>query len=214
VNTDFGDHHHLHNSHLGYAGLEGIFPWLPLLAGTLMAIAMVWILILLLRGNPSEQSHCFWILASRRATVRRRWHGAMRTHAATAQQFAAYECAPAAVAEHPDLADVTRPATALFIDAFTGANELATERYPGAEHAERFIQAAEHSQRAWQAAVGAARHSGASRFAPHGRVRLQHTVASQRPDSTPTRSGRHRAPDRCPQHSLDRPAHLRLVPPH
>jgi hypothetical protein len=64
------------------------------------------------------------------------------------------------VAEHPDLADVTRPATAPVIDAFIEANGLATEHYPGAQHAERFIRAVQGAQRAWQVAVDTARHSG------------------------------------------------------
>jgi hypothetical protein len=40
-------------------------------------------------------------LASLRAQRRQRWHGAVRAHAATAQQFAAYECTPAGVAQIP-----------------------------------------------------------------------------------------------------------------
>jgi hypothetical protein len=205
MNPDFGEHHHRFH-HLGFVRLEEVIPWLPLLAGMLMTVAVVWILVMLLEANPSEQSQ--------RAAVRQRWHGAVRAHATTAQQFAAYECTPAAVAELPDLANVTRPATALFIDAFAEANELATDRYPGAQHAERFIQAAQRAQRAWRAAVDTARHRAVSRPTPHGRVGLYQTVASRHTEPTPTRSGRHRAPDRHPQHSYDRPVQMRLVSPH
>ncbi len=215
MNSDFDEHYrHLYHSHLGFAWLEEIFPWLPLLAGMLVTVAMVWILLLLLGVDLAEQSQRCCGLASMRSTVRRRWHGAVRAHATTAQQFAAYECTPAAVAQHPDLADVTRPATALFIDAFVEANGLATEHYPGAEHAERFIQAAQRAQRSWHVAVDRARHRAVSRPTPHGRVVLHQTVASRHTERTPTRSGRHRAPDRHPQHSYDRPVQMRLVPPH
>lgn len=129
----------------------------------------------------------------------------------TGGQFAAYGCTPTAVAEHPDLADVTSPATALFIDAFTEANGLATGHYPGAQRAERFVGAAQGAQRAWQMAVDTARHSGISRSALHERVLLppqRHT------DWTSTRPGRHRAPARGPRHSLDRPAQMRSHPQH
>ena len=97
----------------------------------------------------------------------------------------------------------------LFIDAFTEANGLATEHYPGAQYAERFIRAAQGAQRAWQVAVDTARHSGISRPTPHERVLLHpqwHT------DWTSTRPGRHHARARGPRHSLDRPAQTRSHP--
>ena len=177
----------------------------------LVTVAVVWLLIVLVGDVLSEQSQRASQPASTRATLRQRWYGAVRAHATTAHQFAAYECTPTAVAEHPDLADVTRPATALFIEAFTEANGLATEHYPGAQHAERFIQAAQGAQCAWQVAVDTARHSGISRPAPHKRVLLHpqgHT------DCASTRPGRHRAPARGPRHSLDLLAQTRSQPRH
>ena len=67
----------------------------------------VWLLIVLLGDVLSKQSQHASRPASTRATMRQRWYGAVRAHATTAQQFAAYECTPPAVAEHPDLADVS-----------------------------------------------------------------------------------------------------------
>lgn len=149
MNSDYGGHgHHFYHHHLGFNRLPEAFPWLPPLAGMLVTVAIVWLLIVLLVDVLSEQSQRASRPATTRATMRQRWYGAVRAHATTAQQFAAYECTPTAVAQHPDLADVTRPATALFIDAFTEANGLATEHYPGAQHAKRFIRAAQGAQRA------------------------------------------------------------------
>ena len=101
----------------------------------------------------------------------------MGSHAATAWEFAAYECNPAAVLRHPGLADVTRPATALFIDAFAEANALVTDEYPGVEHAERFISAAQRAQRTWRDAVDAAQRSGPAWFAPGERVLVNQLLA-------------------------------------
>lgn len=136
MNSDYGGPgHHFYHHHLSFPWLPEVFPWLPSLAGLLVTVAVVWLLVILLVDVLSAQSQRALQPATTRATMRHRWYGAVRAHAATAQQFAAYECTPTAVAEHPDLADVTRPATALFINAFTEANELATEHYPGAQHA-------------------------------------------------------------------------------
>ena len=232
MNSNFGEHHHhFYHHYLRVGWPHEMFPWLPLLAGMLVTAAVAWILLILLAGGPSERSQHSSGLASLRASVRQRWHGAVRAHAATAHQFAAYECTPVAVAQHPDLADVTRPATALFIDAFAEANGLATERYPGAQHAERFIQAAQRTQRAWQAAVDAARHGEVSQSTPQHPVLLQQAVTSptvhaksprthrrfdapeRHTDSTLTRPGRHRARARRRRHFLDRPVHLKLLLP-
>ena len=230
--SDFGERHHHFYHHYPHVGwLHEMFP-LFVLADMLVMVAVAWLLLILLAGDPSERSQHSSGLASLRASVRQRWHGAVRTHAATARQFAAYECTPAAVDQHPDLADVTCPATALFIDAFAEANGLATEHYPGAQHAARFIQAAQRAQWAWQAAVAAARHGEVSQVTPHQPVLLHQAVTSppvqaQSPrthrrfdapkrhtDSTLTRPGRHRASARHRQHSLDRPpVPLKLPPP-
>ena len=210
MNSDYGGPgHHFYHHHLSFPWLPEVFPWLPSLAGLLVTVAVVWLLVILLVDVLSAQSQRALQPATTRATMRHRWYGAVRAHAATAQQFAAYECTPTAVAEHPDLADVTRPATALFINAFTEANELAIEHYPGAQHAERFIRAAQCAQRAWHVAVNTARHSGISRSTPHQRV-LPHP--QWHTDWTSTRPSRHRAPARGPRDSLDRPAQMRSHP--
>ena len=212
MNSDYGEHgHHFYHHHPGFPRLPEAFPWLPPLAGMLVTVAAIWLLVILLGDVLSEQNQRAARPASRRAAMRRRWYGAVRAHATTAQRFAAYECTPTAVAEHPELADVTRPATALFIDAFTEANGLATEHYPGAQHAERFIRAAQRAQRAWHAAVDTARHSGTSRSTPHEGVLLPPPWHA---DWASTRPGRHRAPAQGPRHSLDRPARMRAHPQH
>jgi hypothetical protein len=194
----FGEHHHhLYHHHLGFTGLHETFQWLPLLAGMLVTIAVAWILLILLGGDRFQQNQPASGLPSIPNPVRQRWHGTVRSHAATAQQFAAYECSPAAVAQRPDLADVTRPATALFIDAFAEANALATKHYPGTEHAEQFIQAAQRAQRAWQTAVDTARHSGLSRSTADQRVLLNQTLAPLAvPQDDPHEGGRRNAHQR------------------
>lgn len=233
MDPDFGArHHHLYHDHLGFTGLHETFQWLPLLASILVAVAIALVLLILLGGDRFQQSQPTFGLPSTPDPARQRWHGAVRSHAATAEQFAAYECTPAAVAQHPDLADVTRPATALFIDAFAEANALATEHYPGEKHAEQFIQATQRAQRAWQAAMDTVCHSGLFRSTADERALLNETLAllvrpqglphegersnahqrtryrlvapEQHIDSTLTRPGRHRA-QADPPHTADRP---------
>jgi hypothetical protein len=212
MNSDYGEHrHHFYHHRLGFVWRPEAFPWLPLLAGMLVTVAVVWLLIVLLGDVLSQQSQRPSRPASTRATIRQRWNAAVHAHASTAQQYAAYECTPTAVIEHPDLADVTRPTTALFIDAFTEANGLATEHYPGPHHAERFIRAAQSAQRAWQVALDTARHNRISRSTPHERVLLPPQLHT---DGTSTRPGRHRAPAQGPRHSQDRPAQMRSHPQH
>lgn len=225
MDPDFGErHHHLYYDHLRFAGLHETFQWLPLLAGILATVAVAWILLILLGGDRFQQSRSEARLPSNFDPVRQRWHCAVRSHTATAQQFADYECTPVAVAQRPDLADVTRPATALFIDAFAEVNALATEHYPGTKHAEQFIQAAQRAQRAWQTALDTACHSGFSLSTAGQRLPLnsrhedgprdshQRTqsriVALQRVTGwAPTGPGRHRAQARDPRHAADRPQH-------
>lgn len=185
MNSDFGHHH----DHLGFAGPPGILSWLPLLSGMLVMVAVALILLILLADDRFTPTQRVSRLPSISPAVRQRWHGAVRAHAATAQQFVTYECTPAALAQRPDLADVTRPATALFIDAFADANALATDHYPGAEHAERFIHAAQRAQQAWRAAVDTSRDSDHSRSTPPQHV-LTHAFAPSRwPKAAQARTG-------------------------
>jgi len=178
MEPDFGDHHHhLYHHHPGFGGLHEGFEWLPVLAGAFVTVAVAWMLLILLSGDRLEPTLRAAGLGCVQDPVRKRWHDAMNSHAATAREFAAYECDLAAVLRHPDLADVTRPATALFIDAFVEANALATERYPGVEHAERFTRAAQRGQRAWRAAVDAAQPSRVASFASGERVLLNQLLA-------------------------------------
>ncbi|HZD14289.1 MAG TPA: hypothetical protein VE196_04020 [Pseudonocardiaceae bacterium] len=104
-----------------------MFEWLPLLAGILVVVAAA---RALLGGDRFESASR--AVGPRRPLdpVRKRWRSAVCSHASAARKFADYECDPAAVLRHPDLADVTRPATALFIDAFAEANALSTDEYP------------------------------------------------------------------------------------
>jgi hypothetical protein len=117
------------------------------------------------------------MLGRRQDVVRPRWEDAVARHAETARAYAAFECDPVAVLARPALADVGEPATARFVDAFAEATALSTDAYPGPEAGERFVAAAEHAERAWQAAVDAADRVRAARFAPGERALLTQVVA-------------------------------------
>jgi hypothetical protein len=174
-NPQFHHHHHHHHGH-GYGGRHGsydMFEWLPLLGGMLLLFALA---RLLLTSGVDPRLLVSW-LRPRPDPVRTRWQAAVAKHQATAREFAAYECNPVDVLRRPELADVTRPATGRFVDAFAEAAALATDEYPGAAHAELFIQAAERAARAWQAAVDAADRGGAVRFPPRERALLDQILA-------------------------------------
>lgn len=201
VDSNFGERHHhfYHHHHLGFGGPHVVFEWLPLLAGMLVTVAVAWMLL----GDDrfGRASRAFTL--PRHDSVRQRWHGAVCSHAVTAQQFAAYECDPSAVLRHPDLADVTRPATALFIDAFADANALSTHEYPGVKHAERFIDAAQRAQRTWRDAVDAAQRSGPTwieRRSAHQPARRPVHI-ERHTDWLPIPPGRHRAQAPGPRHA-------------
>ncbi|MFC5993664.1 hypothetical protein ACFQE5_05485 [Pseudonocardia hispaniensis] len=176
----FASHYHHHHHDFGGSDFGGgaelhhLFGWLPVLPGVLLALALV---LLLLRGLVAAP----WVFAGwpRPAPdlVRTRWQAAAQAYAATAREFAAYECDPGAVLRRPELADVNRPATGRFVDAFAEAGALATDEYPGAGHAQRFIDAAQRAQRAWQAAREAAERARNLRFAPGERALLNQVVA-------------------------------------
>lgn len=90
------------------------------------------------------------------ASARADWAAALARHRAVAEAFARFECDPQAALETPALADVRRPPTARFVEAFAEAGALCTETFPGASFADRFVRAVEHEDRAWTAAVEAA----------------------------------------------------------
>lgn len=101
------------------------------------------------------------------------WSGAVARHRAVAEAFARFECDAQAVLATPALADVRQAPTARFVDAFAEAGALATERYPAAEFAQRFVEAVEREERAWAAAVAAAERSRDPRFSPGERSVLE-----------------------------------------
>lgn len=80
------------------------------------------------------------------------WRAAADRFGAVAAAYAAFECDPLAVLRTPALVDASVPATARFVDAFAEAQALATDGWPGAAHATLFTAAAEHAERAWEAA--------------------------------------------------------------
>ncbi|GEL17507.1 hypothetical protein [Pseudonocardia asaccharolytica] len=176
------DGHHHHHHHHGFdgpvfgdgSGLHQLFGWLPVLPGALLALAVV---LLLLRGLAAAPGGSADGPRQALDPIRTRWRAAARAYAATAREFAAYECDPGAVLRRPELADVSRPATGRFVDAFAEAGALATDDYPGAGHAQRFIDAAERAQRAWQAAQEAAERARTARFAPGERALLDQVTA-------------------------------------
>ena len=181
---DFGGHHHGgygggyggggyggggYGGGYGGGGGHDIFDWFPLLPGVLLALLIVWAL---LRTSLYSAGPLGTSLRRTPDTLRARWDAAVRTHASTARDFAAYECDPAAVLHLPELANTECPATARFVDAFAEAIALATDAYPGAHHAEQFVAAADRAHRAWRAAVDAAERSRSARFTPEERSLL------------------------------------------
>ncbi|MDT7551961.1 MAG: hypothetical protein QOI16_497 [Pseudonocardiales bacterium] len=108
-----------------------------------------------------------------RTDMRAVWSAAVARHNAVAEAFARFECDAQAVLATPGLADVRQPPTARFVDAFAEAGALATERYPAAAFAGRFIDAVEREERAWAAAVAAAERSRDARFTPDERAVLE-----------------------------------------
>jgi hypothetical protein len=108
-----------------------------------------------------------------RADMRALWTAAVARHNAVAEAFARFECDANAVLANPGLADVRQPPTARFVDAFAEAGALATDRYPAAEFAGRFVDAVEREERAWSAAVAAAERSRDARFTPDERAVLE-----------------------------------------
>jgi nitrate reductase NapE component len=82
-------------------------------------------------------------------------HARDRFHA-LAGEYAAHECDPAAVLHLPALSDVRVPSTARFVDAFAEAQALETDAFPGPQHADAFVRAADRAVRAWRAAREAA----------------------------------------------------------
>jgi hypothetical protein len=155
----------------GPGGPHGIDPGLwPFLPGLLLAVLLV-VAVLAMSGYGLSR------LGRARAQAlpdpsRARWSDAVARHRGTAQAYTAFECDVHAVMALPGLADVTQPATARFVDAFAEAGALCTDEFPGPAHAERFVVAAEHAQRAWDAAVQAAERVHDAAFAPGERALL------------------------------------------
>lgn len=124
----------------------------------------------------------YWFLLGRaelagrqreRSGLRAAWADAVARHQGVAERFARFECDAQAVLATPALADVRQAPTARFVDAFAEAGALATERYPAAAFARRFVEAVEREERAWAAAVAAAERSRDARFSPDERAALE-----------------------------------------
>ena len=140
--------------------------WVLMLPGVFVALVLATALAL---NGPGEALYA-WLRAHRAPDPgRTRWADAVERHRATAQAFAEFECDLRAVLRLPALADVGRPATARFVDAFAEANALRTEEFPGTEYAQRFVAAAERAGLAWAAAVESAERTRDARFAPDER---------------------------------------------
>jgi hypothetical protein len=144
---DMGPDFHGHGPH----GLHGPWPFLPVLGALSLMIALL--VALWISGYGTV------LIASMRAPDpwRARWADAVARHRAVAVAYAAVECDPRSVLDRPALTDVREPATARFVDAFAEARALTTERYPAREVAGRFGAAVEREERAWSAALDAAR---------------------------------------------------------
>jgi hypothetical protein len=135
--------------------------WVLMLPGVFVAAVLATALAL---NGPGEALYA-WVRAQLAPDPwRARWDEAVARHRATAQAFADFECDLDAVLQRPALADVEQPATARFVDAFAEANALRTDEFPGPDYARRFVEAVEHAEQAWSAAVEAADRKRDSRF--------------------------------------------------
>ncbi len=140
--------------------------WVLMLPGVFVAAVLATALAL---NGPGEALY-LWVRAQLAPDPwRARWDDAVGRHRTTAASFAGFECDLDAVLRLPALADVEQPATARFVDAFAEANALRTDAFPGPEYARRFVEAVEHAEQAWSAAVEAAERKRDTRFAPDER---------------------------------------------
>ncbi len=158
MGPDFDGHGPFGGPHHGGPGGHGPWAFLPALG--LVPLVLTLFVTLWISGYGGA------LVARLRAALapdprRGRWAEAVARHRAVAADFAAVECDPRSILDRPALSDVRQPATAQFVDAFAEARALLTERYPAAEFARLFGDAVECEERAWSAAVDAARLAGA-----------------------------------------------------
>lgn len=104
------------------------------------------------------------------------WAHARRRFDALRSAYAAYECDPMAVLRLPALADVTVPSTARFVDAFSEAQALDTDAFPGGAHAPAFVAAVDRAERAWRAAYEAAERIRLSNLTPAERSTVERII--------------------------------------
>ncbi|MCO1658473.1 hypothetical protein [Pseudonocardia humida] len=104
------------------------------------------------------------------------WPGAAERFAHLRGEYAAFECDPVQVLRTPALTDTSVPSTARFVDAFADAQSLATDRYPGVEHARRFVEAADRAERTWTAAREAAERIRLSGLPPAERSTVERVI--------------------------------------
>ncbi len=137
--------------------------WVLMLPGVFVAAVLATALAL---NGPGEALY-LWVRARLAPDPwRGRWDEAVTRHRSTAQAFTEFECDLDALLRLPALADVAQPATARFVDAFAEANALRTDGFPGPGYARRFVEAVEHAEQAWAAAVEAAERKRDCRFDP------------------------------------------------
>ena len=162
-----GPHFHHGPPHFMY-GMD----WWPAVSSLLMVLTIVAGLWMAGYGVLLAQT-LLWGRREELTDMRARWTNAVARHNAVAEAFARFECDVTAVLASPGLADVRQPPTARFVDAFAEAGALATDRYPAAAFAGRFVEAVEREERAWAAAVAAAERSRHARFTPDERAVLE-----------------------------------------
>lgn len=104
------------------------------------------------------------------------WRRARADFQRVRAEFVAHETDPMAVLRRPALSDVSVGSTARFVDAFSAAQALDTDGYPGEPYGTSYVRAVEQARRAWRAAVEAADRIRLSGLTPEERRTVERVV--------------------------------------
>ncbi|BBG00625.1 MULTISPECIES: hypothetical protein [Pseudonocardia] len=109
-------------------------------------------------------------------TAEQAWRRARADFQRLRAEFLEHETDPMAVLRRPALSDVAVPSTARFVDAFSAAQALDTDGYPGEPYGASYLRAVEAARRAWRAAVEAADRIRLSGLSPEERRTVERVV--------------------------------------